>query len=142
MPFIDRHELENLQDARDTYKRIAGERADEVLSLRRQLDAANSRLYTAQILASASQGAHQATRRETLRTVIKALKLTQYGYRESGAYHLGGFIGLPDTDPADRFWEDINTALDVREERKRQETREKTEQRIAALAKEGKGGSK
>ena len=80
------------------------------------------------------QEAYEQGRHEALRAVIRALDLKEYQSPQLFSYE-----PLPETD---RFWEDINTALDVREERKRQETREKTEQRIAALAKEGKGGSK
>lgn len=82
------------------------------------------------VIAEVSAEVQAATRRETLTAVIDALEIK--------GYLSGGFVGgkrngeiVLDTD---RFWSDLQTALDVRAERKRAESRASTEEKVARLA--------
>ena len=78
--------------------------------------------------------AAEQIRQETLEKVIEALELDQYrGWQQGPFAHL--FIaegGRPKPD-ANRFWDDINTALRVRAEDAEAEADEAAEQRIAAI---------
>lgn len=69
------------------------------------------------------------TRRETLEKVIEALELP--GYSTGGILHGDGWYTKPGHE---RFWDDIETALEVRAERKRQDDREDIEKKVAGLA--------
>ena len=61
-------------------------------------------------------------RRDTLAAVIRALGIEGYGE------------GRGDSSNIDRFWADIQTALEVRAERERQAERDATEARVRGLA--------
>lgn len=74
-----------------------------------------------------------ATRRSTLSAVINALELTDY--RRSTSAFSSLLDPRPDrteSDP-DRFWADIQTALEVREEKRVTAERERTEEKVAGL---------
>lgn len=66
-------------------------------------------------------------RRETLQTVIEALQLREYGYRESG-------LRIVNKGP-DEFFADLQAALKVREDRKHAETQAAIEKKVAGLTK-------
>lgn len=73
-------------------------------------------------------------RRETLQAVIDALQLTGYAqFALANEKALGGGAVKTRHD-TERFWADIQVALEVRAERKRAEERKATEAKIAGLA--------
>jgi hypothetical protein len=79
----------------------------------------------------------EATRRETLEKVIEALELKEYGYHKPGSYYFGGgYTGVSPREGHERLWDDINTALDLRAERKSAETRAAAETRVKRLTKD------
>lgn len=86
-----------------------------------------------------TKAAVTATRREILEKVIEALELTQYAAKKPTLEALlSSSYGAAQTLPrvgADRFWDDINTALEVREAEKHAATRAATEKRVAGLTK-------
>ena len=70
-------------------------------------------------------------RREVLEKVIDALELSEYRKKPS----LEALFAAAGTKPGvDRFWADINTALEVRAEKKRADERQATEEKVAGLA--------
>lgn len=82
------------------------------------------------------------TRRETLEKVIDALEIKGY---KTISYNLalisdGNIEDLMKPGP-DRFWDDINTALEVREADKHAETQRKIAEKVAGLAKRDSGFS-
>ncbi len=72
----------------------------------------------------------EATRTETLKKVIEALELTQYGYVKSNSYYFGGGIEQPGHE---RLWADIEAALELRAEEKHAKTREAADDRVRKL---------
>lgn len=88
----------------------------------------------------AARDAEAKTRAETLEAVIDALELRDYGYRADGDYYFPG-LSLVDERPGhERLWADIQTALQVRAERKAADERAATEEKVAALVKRHNGG--
>lgn len=76
------------------------------------------------------------TRRETLAAVIDALELREYRDETPGVHEQLYAIATNAATPApgaDRFWSDIQTALEVRAEQKRAEERKATEAKIAGF---------
>lgn len=84
-------------------------------------------------LDAAVKQAQAATRRETLGAVIEGLQLKDYGYHAPGAYYFGGLTA--DKPGHERLWNDIQAALEVRAEKKREDERQATEKKVAGLTK-------
>jgi hypothetical protein len=97
-------------------------------------------------IASAREEAASASRRETLGAVIEALEIK--GYPTTSGIYDSLISAQSDIDKmlalhteregvinahVDRFWDDIQTALQVRAEKKRADEREATEYKIASL---------
>lgn len=88
-----------------------------------------------------------AARTETLRTVLEALQISGYTRRDilreeirrlSAAHNNGEAVSVRDRDTGpsydtDSFWADLQTALDVRAERKAADERAATEKKVAGL---------
>lgn len=88
-----------------------------------------------------------AARTETLRTVLEALQISGYTRRDSlreeirrlsAAHNNGEAVSVRDRDTGpsfdtDAFWADLQTALDVRAERKTTDERAATEKKVAGL---------
>lgn len=72
------------------------------------------------------------TRRETLRAVVEALELKEYG---AGPFGGLGFTGRETDMCVDAFWEDLQTTIAVRSERKAAEKAAATEGKVAGLTK-------
>lgn len=73
--------------------------------------------------------AQLSTRREALASVITALDIK--GYTTGG--YVGGARGGERIHDVDRFWVDIQTALEVREEKRVADERAATEKKVAGL---------
>lgn len=73
----------------------------------------------------------EQTRRDTLRTVIDALNLDEYKTTTIREGFIRMISPTPDTD---RLWDDLNTALEVREADKHAATQREIADRVAGLA--------
>lgn len=83
-------------------------------------------------LRTAADLAREEARRSTLAAVIKALQITGYGVLTTA------ILNRPETQvthhATDHFWADIQTALEVREEKRAADERAATEKKVAGLA--------
>lgn len=102
---------------------LTGERTDPIIG------------WNAPDRKAAAEQAEAETRRETLETVIQALELREYGYHGAGEYCYGGYTGVDKRPGHERLWDDLQTALKVRAERKTQDEADATEKKVAGLTK-------
>lgn len=82
-------------------------------------------------VASAKSLAETTARREALETVLEALEIRGYG--KFFEFAIGAKGGRKEHYDTERFWDDLNTALEVRRERKAAEARDETEARVRSI---------
>lgn len=117
---------ERIQEVHERYARDWHE-----MEMRHREEIANLKAGFVEETRQSNAATAERTRQETLETVLKALDLP--GYRADGGFSVR--IGIKPEYPTDRFWADINTALEVRAERKAADERAATEAKIADLNK-------
>lgn len=105
----------------------------------RDIDVTLKGITTKETLNAAVEAARAETRRYTLQTVIDALELRDY--RRSTDPLSSLLDRRPDrTEPdPDRFWSDLQTALEVRAEKKTADARAATEAKVAGIARHPNG---
>jgi hypothetical protein len=88
---------------------------------------------------------NEATRKErqyTLQTVIDALELRQYGAKRDRSDGLSFYTILSESiNGPERLWSDLQTALEVRAEKKAAEERRATEAKVAGIARRPDGSA-
>lgn len=97
---------------------------------------------TQETLDAAVAEARRGTLTETLRTVIDALELTQYGARRAHSDGRSFYTILSESiDGPERLWADLQTALQVRAEKKATAERAETEAKVSGIARRPNGSA-
>ncbi|WP_406245873.1 hypothetical protein ACI7YT_12595 [Microbacterium sp. M] len=151
-----REALEQSQQSRDSWEKSFNELAEQYDALLDQAEAdgwnpvhAVGGSFQGQVIgrtapdrAAEKRAIEDATRRETLEKVIDALELRDYGYTADDYYPAIAILrDGKQIKHHERLWEDINTALEVREADKHAKTRRAIAGNIAKLAKRDSGFS-
>lgn len=121
---------ERIQEVHERYARDWHE-----MEMRHREEIANLKAGFVEEPRQSNAATAERTRQEVLETVLKALELP--GYRSNGGTFLDRFdpSKFKVNYPTDRFWADINTAIEVRAECKAADERAATEAKIADLNK-------